>query len=67
MKSLEQVVLYRRSRYRPPSQASQRELIGQIDLIICQILAASDDMRRKELLDVIYHLHMWRGSPKIDK
>ena|SRR5689334_7956437 len=66
-KSWEQVVLYRRRRYKPPSQISQRELIGQIDLVICQILATSDDMRRKELLEVINHLHMWRGSPQIDK
>ena len=65
--SWEQVVLYRRSKYKSPSHASQRELIGQIDVIICQILATPDDSRRKELLEVIYHLHMWRGAPQIDR
>lgn len=63
----EQVVLYRRSKYKPPSRAGQRELIGQIDMIVCQILAAPDDKRRKELLEVIYNLHLWRGTPQIDR
>jgi hypothetical protein len=63
----EQVILYRRSKYKPPSQASQRELIGQVDVMICQILATSDHARRKELLELIYHLHMWRGTPGLDK
>jgi hypothetical protein len=61
------VVLYRRSKFKPPSRASQRELIGQVDLIICQILATSDNARRKELLEVLYNLHMWRGTPQIDR
>jgi hypothetical protein len=63
----EQVVLYRRSKFKPPSRASQRELIGQIDMIMCQILATSDSTRRKELLEVIYNLHLWRGTPQIDR
>jgi hypothetical protein len=63
----EQVVLYRRSKYRPPSRADQRELIGQIDVMICQILATRDDARRKELLEIIYNLHLWRGTPRIQK
>jgi hypothetical protein len=63
----EQVVLYRRSKYKPPNRATQRELIGQIDVIICQILATPDHARRKELLEVIYNLHLWRGTRQIDK
>jgi hypothetical protein len=63
----EQVVLYRRRKYKPPNRANQRELIGQIDVIICQILAAPDDARRKELLEVIYNLHLWRGTSQIDR
>jgi hypothetical protein len=62
----ERVVLYRRSKHKPPTRAVQRELIGQIDVIICQILAAPNDTRRKELLEVIYNLHLWRGTPRID-
>lgn len=63
----EQVVRYRRTKYKPPNRATQRELIGQIDVIICQILAAPDAARRKELLEVIYNLHLWRGTPQIDR
>jgi len=63
----EQVVLYRRSKYKPPNRALQRELIGQIDLIICQILSVPDDARRKELLEIIYNLHLWRGTAQIDR
>src|SRR5260370_17478654 len=63
----EQVVLYRRSQYKPPNRAIQRELIGQIDVIICQVLATPNDARRKELLEVIYNLHLWRGTPQIDR
>lgn len=66
-KAWEQVVLYRRSQYKPPTRAVQRELIGQIDVIICQVLAAADEARRKELLEVIYNLHLWRGTPQIDR
>ena len=47
-KAWEQVILYRRSQYKPPTRAVQRELIGQIDLMICQVLAVADDTRRKE-------------------
>lgn len=63
----EQVVRYRRSKYKPPNRAVQRELIGQIDVIICQILAVPDNARREELLEVIYNLHLWRGTPQIDQ
>ena len=63
----EQVVLYRRTKYKPPNRALQRELIGQIDLIICQILSVSDDARKKELLEVIYNLRLWRGTAQIDR
>jgi len=53
--------------YKPPSRALQRELIGQVDLVICQILAAKEHARRKELLDLLVQLHLWRGTTKIDK
>jgi hypothetical protein len=36
-------------------------------VIICQTLAAPDNAHRKELLEVIYNLHLWRGTPQIDK
>ena len=63
----EQVVAAQRRVYKPPSRALQRELIGQVDLVICQILATKEHARRKELLDVLMQLHLWRGTPNIDK
>jgi hypothetical protein len=63
----EQAVAAQRRVYKPPSRALQRELIGQVDLVICQILAAQEHARRKELLDLLVQLHLWRGTPKIDK
>jgi hypothetical protein len=62
----EQIVLYRRSKYKPPTRAVQRELIGQIDVIICEILAAPNKARTKELLEILYNLHIWRGTAQID-
>jgi hypothetical protein len=36
-------------------------------LIICEILSVPDDVRRKELLEVLYNLHLWRGTSRIDR
>ena len=62
----EQTVAAQRRVYKPPSRAVQRELIGQVDLVICQILATKEHAHRKELLDLLVQLHLWRGTPKID-
>jgi hypothetical protein len=45
----------------------QKELISQIDLMFCEILASPRNGKRiKELLEIIYQLHLWRGSPTIN-
>jgi hypothetical protein len=35
--------------------------------VLCQILAAADEPRRRELLEVLYQLHMWRGTTQLDR
>jgi len=50
-----------------PRISYRRELISQIDVIICEILACHRDRRRVgELLEVLYELHVWRGNREID-
>jgi hypothetical protein len=66
-KTWERIVSYQRNKYKPPTQAHQRELIGQIDVVICQILATADHARRKEMLELLLNLHLWRGTPPLDK
>ena len=46
----------------------KKELITQIDLIVCEILACRpNNPRIEELVDLLYQLHLWRGSREIDK
>lgn len=46
----------------------KKELISQIDIIICEILACRpDNPRVEELLNVLYELHLWRGGQEIDR
>jgi len=45
----------------------KKELVSQVDLIVCEILACSKNRsRQEELLDVLFELHLWRGSREID-
>ena len=66
-KTWEQIVAIQRKSYRPPSVRVQRELIGHVDVIVCQILASPSHARRRELLDVLYNMYLWRGTPRITK
>jgi hypothetical protein len=66
-KTWEQIVLFRRRAYKPTTRTVQQELIGQIDVIICQILATSHHKRRREMLEILLNLHLWRGTPQIDR
>src|SRR5438093_233630 len=51
-----------------PQIPYKKELISQIDIIICEILAFdSYTPRIDQLLDILYHLHLWRGSREIDE
>jgi len=44
----------------------QKQLVSQIDLIVCEILACEKDaVRAAQLLDVLYELNLWRGSRQI--
>lgn len=46
----------------------QKELISQIDLIVCETLAVcKNNARTKELLGILYELHLWRGNRQINK
>jgi hypothetical protein len=50
-----------------PSTRYRRELITQVDLIICEILAVKPTSdRAKELLNILFELHLWRGTNEID-
>ena len=54
-------------RVHQPKILYKKELVSQIDIIICEILALrATNPRIKELLDLLYELHIWRGSPEID-
>lgn len=50
-----------------PRIGYRKELVSQIDLIVCEILACGpNDPRIETLLDVLTHLHVWRGGREID-
>ena len=45
----------------------KKELVSQIDFVICDILARRQNSPRvEELLNILYELHLWRGGPEID-
>ena len=49
-----------------PNIRYQKELISQIDIIVCEILASEKNVSRaNELLDVLYELNLWRGNRKL--
>jgi hypothetical protein len=65
-RSWEQAVLDLRQVHRPQIRY-KKELVSQIDLIICDILARKQNSSRvEELLNVLFELHLWRGGPEID-
>ncbi len=50
-----------------PNVYYKRELVSQIDMAICEILALPPNTHRiQELFRLLYELHIWRGSPEID-
>ena len=65
--SWERQVLLSRTVQRP-RVGYGKELISQIDFIVCDILASSENIgRMKNLLGVLYELHLWRGNRQIDR
>ena len=47
--------------------AHERELVSQIDLLVCEFLALPEGhVREAILLDQINHLHRWRGGSDLD-
>lgn len=66
-RSWEQQVQESRGAHRPQIRY-KRELISQIDIIVCEILALKpNNTRIEELFNLLYELHIWRGSPQINK
>lgn len=50
-----------------PQIKYQKELISHIDIIICEILAMkSNNPRIEDLINVLYEVHLWRGTKAID-
>lgn len=49
-----------------PKIKYKKELISQIDLLICEILAIRNIGRIKELLNLLFELHLYRGSRELD-
>jgi hypothetical protein len=50
-----------------PQIRYKKELVTQVDIIICDILARQRNSPRvEELLNVLFELHLWRGGPEID-
>lgn len=46
----------------------RKELISQIDIIVCEILGCRPgNPRVEELLNGLYELHLWRGGKEIDR
>jgi len=44
----------------------QKQLVSQIDLIVCEILACEKNVgRASQLLDLLYELNLWRGSRQV--
>lgn len=65
-RSWEKQVLDTRLVHRPAIRY-KKELISQIDLIVCDVLARRRDSARvKELLDLLWEIHLWRGGPEVD-
>ena len=57
-----------RGAYKSISAPRQKQLITQIDLIVCEILACEKNVARaNELLDLLYELNLWRGSRPLTK
>lgn len=53
--------------YRQPKIDAQA-LAAQVDLIVCEILAAGRDAdRASRLLDVLYNLNLWRGDRMLSR
>ena len=64
-RSWELQVQDRRKVHRPTIR-HERELISQIDLIVCEILALDPRSKRVALLfELLYELYLWRGSKEI--
>jgi len=51
-----------------PRITHKKELFSQVDLIVCEILSLRPDSPRvRELLGVLYELHLWRGGPELNR
>lgn len=67
-RSWEQRIADRRGIHKPTVRY-RKELVTQVDLIVCEALACAPKnlQRAKELLELLYELHLWRGASDLDK
>lgn len=55
-----------RNSHRSVTGQRQKQLISQIDIIVCEILACERDIKRaSQLLDLLYELSLWRGNRQV--
>jgi hypothetical protein len=64
-RSWEKTVAQRRGISRPVVR-HRKEVVSQVDIMFCEILASKSPERAKELLDALYELHVYRGSTELD-
>lgn len=65
-RSWEQTIMDKR-RVKRPVVKYKKELVSQIDLLICEILAVKNIKRAQELFDLLFELHLYRGFSELDK
>lgn len=63
----ERYVLALRRVRRPQVRRGNKELLSQIDVIVCEIIALNPKNveRAQELLDLLYEIHFYAGRPEI--
>jgi hypothetical protein len=55
-----------RGAHKSVSAPRQKQLITQVDLIVCEIVACEKNVSRaSELLNLMYELNLWRGSKQV--
>jgi len=55
-----------RNAHRSVTGQRQKQLVSEIDLIVCEILACERDIgRASQLLNLLYELNLWRGNRQV--
>lgn len=48
-----------------PKTFHQKELISQIDIMVCEILCTKNRSQIEKLFDILYEINLWRGNRQI--